>query len=108
LTRIPERGGPEWRGLRHDDALEAITEMALNTVRRRLDQDAVIVDPVLLERYQALADQLAEQPAPPDLGPTLAALDPTGADPADGASVDRLDDFLEIHAVFDDEDVKLA
>ncbi len=76
--------------------LEAITEMALNTVRRRLDQYAVIVDPVLLERYQALADQLAEQPAPPDLGPTLAALDPTGADPADAASVDRLDDFLAI------------
>jgi hypothetical protein len=76
--------------------LEALGEMALTTVRRRLDQESVRIDPTLLERWQGLAGQLAEQPPRPDVGPTLAVLDPTGADPTDAASVDRLDDYLAI------------
>jgi hypothetical protein len=76
--------------------LQAITEMALNTVRRRLDREASIIDPGLLERWHALAHQLGEPPRPPDPAATLAALEPTGAHPADAASVRRLENFLAV------------
>jgi hypothetical protein len=70
--------------------------MALSAVRRRLDHEAVILAPSLLERWHALAAQLAEQVQPPDVRRTLAALDPVGTDPGDPASVQRLDDFLAV------------
>jgi hypothetical protein len=50
----------------------------------------------LLERWHTLAGRLAEAPRPPDVGRTLAALDPTDVDPSDPASVPRLDDFLAV------------
>jgi hypothetical protein len=83
-------------GTREGAELEAITEMALNTIRRRLDHEAAVIDANLLERWHALAGQLAEQPRAPAVGRTLAALDPTGVHPSDAASVQRLDDFLAI------------
>jgi hypothetical protein len=70
--------------------------MALITIRRRLDQEAVSIDPILLERWQGLAGQVAEQPPLPDVRRTLVSLDPAGVDPTDAASVDRLDDYLAI------------
>ena len=76
--------------------LEAIAEMALSAVRRRLDHEAVILAPRLLARWHALAAQLAEQVQPPDVRRTLAALDPAGTHPGDPASVQRLDDFLAV------------
>lgn len=74
--------------------LEAIAEMALNTVGRRLDRDGAVIDPALLARWHGLAAQLQQPPAAPDPRHTLAALDPIGAEPADAASVRRLDDYL--------------
>jgi hypothetical protein len=79
---------------REQAELEAIAEMALGTVRRRLDREAAVIDSGLLTSWHGLAAQLREAPTAPDPGHTLAALDPIGADPADAASVRRLDDYL--------------
>jgi hypothetical protein len=94
LTAV-EAATVEARG-REGAELEAISEMALNAVRGRLDQEAGIVAPDLLERWHTLAGRLAEPPRPPEVGRTVAALDPTEVDPSDPASVRRLDDFLAV------------
>jgi hypothetical protein len=83
-------------GTRERAELEAIAELALNTVRRRLDHDTAVIDAYLLERWHALARQLAQPPGPPTVGHTLAALDPAGAHPSNAASVQRLDHYLAV------------
>jgi hypothetical protein len=83
-------------GARERAELEALAGMALDTVGRRLDREAAVIDVGLLARWHALATELQQATRAPDPRHTLAALDPIGAQPADAASVRRLADHLAV------------
>ena len=100
LTRLltaVETAIAAWQTRRERTELEAIADVALHSVRRRLDHEAAVIDALLLERWHTLASRLDERPKPPDLARTLDALDPIGAHPADPASARRLDEYLAIN-----------
>ena len=77
--------------LRAEGELRALAELALDTVRRRMEAAGAVWEPGALEAWFVLARRVDKQIAAPDMGPTAGALRPAAVDADDDESVRRLE-----------------
>ena len=84
---------------RAEHEIKALAELALDTVRRRMEAGRTAWEPGALEAWFVLSRAVDRPVAAPDMGPTADALRPHAVNADEDDSVRRLDAWLAISAV---------